>query len=236
MHVPSGETISKLLQASAAVLSAIAWPVVGLSALILLRVPIRAFLTDISEFGWGKAFARKGPPVTQQVQKPEDEAIRALEATATEDTATDAPATPFAVPARLEIPPAARKIREILAAGSERYAPEERSERLLDAAAVMTLNLGFEQAYRLIFGSQLELLRRAAAGPVTFDDARAIYERSPVTKQGAAFPFARWLDFLVQYGEFLEKRQDADVLDITEHGREFLSYLAQNGIEHNRPL
>jgi hypothetical protein len=235
MHMPTGDTLAKLLHALAAVLSAIAWPSVAVTALVVLQKPIRAFFTDITEFGWGKGYARKGTVLLQQSVERTEASV-----TATISHASDVAGLPANAPPRLDLNPAARAVRDKLVASNigQPNLPDK-DERLMDALALAVTYQVFEVTFRSIFGSQLALVRRAAAGPVTFDEARAIFDQSGLGKKTPEFPFNRWLAFLTHQQQLLVRRDDENkqpLLDLTDHGRGFLAYLAENGIDQFRPF
>ena len=101
--------------------------------------------------------------------------------------------------------------------------------RLVRAYALTLTQKDFEVVYRIIFGSQLELLLLANAGGVDLSAAEQIFERAkaqfPVVHANAAVE--DWLSYPIAM-KLLEKNSSR--LFITGRGQEFLHYLVQSGL------
>jgi hypothetical protein len=94
-----------------------------------------------------------------------------------------------------------------------------------------------EFVYRLIFGSQIALLKsiNTMGGSMSEDDAHQFYQ-TVASANPNVFPADRpgpYLNFLVRQGLLLP--QDGHFL-ITDFGREFLVWLAQTGAPENKGL
>jgi hypothetical protein len=109
---------------------------------------------------------------------------------------------------------------------------DDKIKRLTRGFAITLLQKDFEAAYRLIFGSQLDLLLRSNVGggldeataQAIFENARTLY---PTVHEGASFDL--WLSFLLN-ARFIEKRQSLPRLFTTPKGQEFMQYLVQVGL------
>jgi hypothetical protein len=87
----------------------------------------------------------------------------------------------------------------------------------------------FEVVYRLIFGSQLDLLLRANAGSLDEAGADALYQNAkaqfPAVHQANSLDM--WLGFLANYG--LINRSNGRI-STTPKGKEFMQYLVAAGL------
>lgn len=131
-------------------------------------------------------------------------------------------------------------IREV----EEGITNELRNRNLLGAEAVpvlvrylagMQIAFGFEEVYRLIWGSQLSLLHylntRVDGDPV--EAVRPFYTLAASQYPDAynGYSFEAWLGFL---RDQVLVREDAGRLRITVRGREFLTYLTRMGRSLNK--
>ena len=94
-------------------------------------------------------------------------------------------------------------VRNAVATNSEQlqlHGAEERATYYLRVLALLGVLYEFERVYRMIFGSQIELMRSAVPGPVTAETARRLYDRAPVRTALPDFTFEQWLGFLVETG------------------------------------
>jgi hypothetical protein len=99
------------------------------------------------------------------------------------------------------------------------------------------LNLGCEFVYRLIFGSQIALLKRvnSAPGGLTDNEAKQFYELIterhreifPVDDSGPFF------EFLIRQGLIL---RDGGRFHISGFGKEFLAWLVQSGVSEYKAI
>ncbi len=101
--------------------------------------------------------------------------------------------------------------------------------------AVTAINLGFEKTYRVIWGSQLNLLNYLNS-LTTGEPAEAL--RSFYVLASSQYPewyrgysFEQWLGYLK--GELL-LTEDGGRLHITVRGREFLTHLTRMGYTYNK--
>jgi hypothetical protein len=133
---------------------------------------------------------------------------------------------------------------------SEVYAPLEQETRnasaaanlpadverawLIRAIAVTRVMRGHEMTYRVITGSQLELMLRAnSAAPPNMDRAREMYEATKAAFPDfyKAFSFETWANFPIHSGLL---REEASILRITPLGQDFLHYLINNALTNPR--
>ena len=94
---------------------------------------------------------------------------------------------------------------------------------------MMNLQHDFEVVYRLIFGSQLEVLLRANAGSLDEAGADALYQNAkaqfPIVHLGGSLDGR--LGFLVNHG--LINRNNGRI-STTPKGKEFMQYLVEFGL------
>ena len=110
----------------------------------------------------------------------------------------------------------------------------EHLPRLARAFAEGQLSLMFERIYRVIFGSQINGLKHLyARQSVTINDARQFFEDVKYKWPGAYedYGFEGWLGFMKT--NRLVHHHD-DVVEITDIGRDFLSYLTAQGLPENK--
>jgi hypothetical protein len=131
-------------------------------------------------------------------------------------------------------------IREV----EERITTDLRQRNLLGAEAVpvlvrilagMQIAFGFEETYRLIWGSQLSLLNylNTQMDGQPAEALRPFYTLAATQYPEAynGYSFEAWLGFL---RDQLLVREDGGRLRITVRGREFLTYLTRMGRSHNK--
>ncbi|MCA6109612.1 hypothetical protein [Bradyrhizobium cenepequi] len=106
---------------------------------------------------------------------------------------------------------------------------EARQQRLIRAFAVTVLQRDFEATYRIIFGSQLEMLLRANAGGADENVAKSIFENAKATYPNihSSASIDDWLSYPTQ-ANLIEKQNGLFVT--TPRGKEFLQYLVQVGL------
>jgi hypothetical protein len=106
-----------------------------------------------------------------------------------------------------------------------------KTRRLVRALAITVLQQEFEVTYRLIFGSQLDLLLRANAGGIDLPAAQAIFENAkalfPAVHQSATFD--QWFSF-PHNSRLVQWNADHTRILITERGKEFMQYLVTAGL------
>lgn len=116
---------------------------------------------------------------------------------------------------------------------------DERMPKLVSSLAEAQVEREFELIWGIIFGSQVEALRRLRdAGSVSIEHARKYYEEE--VRPRFRETFSDWTFDL--WSEFLKKQQlifrtDDDRLVLTDLGRDFLAFvdLRKQGVE-KRPL
>jgi hypothetical protein len=108
--------------------------------------------------------------------------------------------------------------------------PTERERALIRHLASLQNAFNFENAYRLIWGSQLaalDILNTRAEGELP-EALRPIYHKAAENNPEvySQYSFDEWLTFLKNANLL---RQDEQTLHITIEGREFLKYLIEQG-------
>jgi hypothetical protein len=137
-------------------------------------------------------------------------------------------------------PPALRHEEQLLLADLQNRRLDSTSDTttiLVRHLAKTRLLLHCEFVYRLIFGSQIALLKsfNTRGGSIPEADAHQFY-RNVASSYPDVFPADQpepYLDFLIRQN--LIFRQDGHFL-ITDFGREFLVWLAQSGAFENKPF
>lgn len=130
----------------------------------------------------------------------------------------------------------------------ERFILDQLAHRRFDlnkqeTAEVLVRNLAFnqalatfEKAYRLIFGSQISLLKSLNAGRAQSDEEmRRSYSRARAkfAKFYSTYSYESWRDFLV--GQDLIALDPAnDLYGISDNGREFLQWLTGQGLSEKK--
>ena len=113
--------------------------------------------------------------------------------------------------------------------------PVERERVLVRHLAATQIRSHFERLYHLIFGSQLSMLQQVnAATSFGRDEARASYDFAVMGSPDfyANYSFDQWLNFMISQNLV---RADGDVITITVPGREFLTFLIQEGLSFIKP-
>lgn len=119
-------------------------------------------------------------------------------------------------------------------AGKLRWAVRTSAEALIDRENEVT--------YRLIFGSQIAVLKEMniRAGTLTIDQARNCYEfyKARYPDFYADLPFEQWTRFLIGR-RLVAQPEDAhlptSLLRLTDEGRQFLMFLTAKGVWENKP-
>jgi len=118
-----------------------------------------------------------------------------------------------------------REIEAAITAEAQRHQSPADRERFLTRGMTATLVMGFfEITWWLMFGSQIRALERLNKGVASIQELRPFYEQS--LPQHPQYPFESWLIFLTSR---ILIRQDGNNVSITVRGREFLTWLVQNG-------
>ena len=102
---------------------------------------------------------------------------------------------------------------------------DERVSRLTRTLAESDLSVTFERIYRIIFHSQISMLRKLnASSHFTTNQARPFFDlgKEQFPKLYTGYTFEKWLGFLK---DFQLISQDETLLSITDIGIDFLTYL-----------
>jgi hypothetical protein len=115
--------------------------------------------------------------------------------------------------------------------------PKQQVEGLIYFAASLAIQLGHEQVYRSIYGSQLEALAQMIpAGGAPPNVAKDIYERAKASFPDAyrSYTFEQWIRFLFQTG-LCQIGPNGDYV-LTPYGRGFLKYIVDAHLPPNKPF
>lgn len=93
----------------------------------------------------------------------------------------------------------------------------------------------FETFYRLIFGSQLAVIRSLSKGPMNEDQLLGLFQRAKkrFPKFYASYTYEEWRDFLINQGAILHD-PERGVYELTTAGREFLIWMVNTGVSENK--
>ena len=214
-----------------------AWPLIVLAAivifLLLFRAPITSLFSRARRLGYGnKSIDLDEPPApvgAQQTTKVEGP-----------PTGPDPVSTSFGPPPPPSPPVAAveNEINAALASGA--YPPDQEKAWLIRTLALVRIARAHEITYRLITGSQLELLLRAnTPTPPTVAQAQQMYEAAKAAFPDAyrQFPFETWRDYPINIGFLKGETLNNDaILRITPLGQDFLHYLVDNNLTGQKGL
>jgi hypothetical protein len=196
------------------------WPlasvIIALAALLMFRGSISGLLNRTKKIGAGNNAIDFAEPKTTELQQ-----IQA-QPTTNQLSTNYSLAPPSAAVAEIE-----RQVIQLLSSSNE--GDDAKRHRLIRGAAVLALQRDFEVIYRLIFGSQLDLLLRANAGGFDEAGADALYRNArgmfPAVHESGSFEM--WLSFLVN--RQLIERKSSRIL-VTQKGKEFMQYLVEVGL------
>ena len=199
------------------------WPlsimIIAIFAMVIFKGPIASMINRTKKIGAGSRVIEMTDAVADQQQS--------LAKPATESIA------PVIGPASEQVDLIEGLVQNKLNEFSE--SPEQERSRLIRAVAETTLEKQFEQYYRVIFGSQLELMLRANAGVADMATAEAIFQQAsssfPEVHQNANSDL--WMSFLVNT-DLLAYSDDRSRLLITPKGKAFLHYLVSSGLTSQR--
>jgi hypothetical protein len=189
---------------------------------LIFRSPIDGLIRRVKGVKVGEHSVDASGDVSQQQQKK-------IETTVTPTTPSNAHTLPM--PSEIYAP-LEKETRDALAVDSLPHDVEK--AWLLRVVAVWRVWHGHEKAYRLITGSQLELLLRANTAPLKMDMARQMYEAAKANYPDMyrEFSFETWVTFPINAGLL---REEASVLRITLLGQDFLHYLVSNSLTNPKP-
>jgi hypothetical protein len=204
------------------------WPLAAVicfvAFLVVLRAPLDKLVGRIKSFKVGNHSVDASGDVSEQQKKVE-----------TITTASNAPvptSEPVTFPPPNEIyAPIEHEMRDAGVAANVR--PDIEKAWLIRVAAIWRVWCGHERAYRLITGSQLELLLRANSAPLKMDTARQMYEAAKANYSDLykEFSFETWVTFPMNSGLL---REEASGLRITLLGQDFLHYLVNNSLTNTK--
>lgn len=215
----------ELVKAFVEVVKAAAWPAVLLIVALTYKGQLTAILPSVMrrkiEFE-GLGFKAK------------------IDATEQQQAAAENPATEK-LPTAQSLDPSPREAVNVievkLTQDLKGIEADKKEAILLRALAQSRLEAGHEFTYNRIFGSQIAGLKRLnEVGRVTIDDARQFFNNSAENYPEIirrSYTFEIWLGFLL--GNELIK-QYGSLLEITEYGRDFLSYLIHRRLSEIKPL
>jgi hypothetical protein len=131
--------------------------------------------------------------------------------------------------------PAVRMIEESIFNELKRLADEEQIKTLVNQLAIARLGRHFEEIYSIIFGSQIDGLRRieAAGGDVSLGDAEEFYANVQSQNEFyAKHTFSEWSQYLKVMNLV---RMEGSTVTLTDMGQEFLLFVASVKANQTRP-
>lgn len=105
---------------------------------------------------------------------------------------------------------------------------------LIRYVAALSIAYSFLEIYRIIWGSQLNLLDYINSQNPQLPEALKVFYNSGAAQYPliySGYPFEQWLGFLKDQ---LLIREDKGLIGITVRGREFLTYLTTTGLTRNK--
>ena len=200
-------------------LKALAWPGAAVWIAWYFREDLKRLLPNVEKIGPGGVSIRNAAQAAEQVNAKPDvplASLSELKQFVSED----------------QLAPRMKWIRDNLPTDASRN-EANKTEYLLAIAAAMTQQFLNEKRYRLIFGSQISLLKRLHEGLITStSEATALYEvarsMAPEVYDRFDITFERWLSFLTS--ENLIADLPDGKLVITPEGKGLLRYLLDNRI------
>jgi hypothetical protein len=209
-------------------LEIIKWPlaivICVLIALLILRSPITQLIGRARRAGFGDKTIDFSPtPAEQQ---------KTLEPPTSAAAALSVPVE-SAFPAPMEIYKAIES-EVTTALETSKFPPDLQKAWLIRAVAVNRVMRGHEMVYRLILGSQIELLLAAnSAPPPDMTRTHQIFDaaKSAFPNIYSNFTFEAWLHYLLNAGIIkIDQVSVEQVLRITPLGQDFLHYLVNNNL------
>lgn len=208
------------------------WPfvvlVLAVIALLVLKTPVSSLLSRVKRAAIGdKAldFTDSAAIASEQQQKKQIE----------KPTVAEAPSGELPPP---PAPPALAAVEQSLvdALSASNASEEVKRLWLIRGIAVAKMERAHEITYRLIMGSQINLLLQANTGvPATMESARTIYDEAKKNFPAIynTFDFDGWLTWMANTGLVKVESQGvagAAKITITDIGKEFLHYLVSAGL------
>jgi hypothetical protein len=208
------------------------WPLVAfigfIAALFILRSPITQLIGRARRAGFGDKSIDFSPTTAEQQ--------KTLEPPTSTAVALSVPAE-AALPQPMEIYTAIEN-EMTTALETSKYPPEIQKAWLIRAVAVNRIMRNHEMVYRLILGSQIELLLAANSAPPPdmtrthqiFDAAKAAFPNIY-----SNFSFDAWLHYLLNAGLIKSEQLGVEqFLRITLLGQDFLHYLVSNNLTNRK--
>jgi hypothetical protein len=112
----------------------------------------------------------------------------------------------------------------------------ETTEILIRNLAYTQALAAAERAYRLIFGSQISLLKSLNCRPASTDaEMQRFYEQAKrkFRKFYGHYTYVEWRDFLLDQGLIVHDA-DRDVYGITQAGRDFIVWIVSQGLSEDK--
>jgi len=97
---------------------------------------------------------------------------------------------------------------------------------LARVGAVWWVQSEFERIFGIIYGSQIDALRRLNSGPALTAELEAVHQRAIAQRGLLVTDFSRWITFLVA-NNLVE--QNGDVFSLNGRGHSFLLFLVRAG-------
>lgn len=198
------------------------WPVLIGGALFYFRADIKALFPRIRQFGMSGVTVDAPPQQPQAITPTETPSSIALfsEYVAPELLKLSRDAIAHTVPPTMTDTDAAKK------------------DFYLNAAATLNVLLNFERNYRIIFGSQIALLKTTNEQmSLSENNARILYDNAarafPEPYAQAEITFDKWLNFPIGTGLLT---REGDKLQLSPFGRGFLRYMVEYRLSENKGL
>jgi hypothetical protein len=202
------------------------WPAVVIAAFFVFRSGIQTLMSRIQRAGYGGRIVDFAEPAAIASEQQQQKQIT------TQDPETQSREYPPPPPS-----PALRAVEEPIATmiANSRASEDVKRAWLIRGVAIARMERTHEVSYRLIMGSQIEVLLQANSGKILdTDSARAIYDlaKEKYPEIYKTFSFEDWINWPVNAG-LLNMERDASmtsVVKITDIGKDFLHYLVGTGL------
>lgn len=206
-------------------ISSISWPLVCLIIFFYLRKPISLFLKKVKKVSYGETSI-----VRQSKKQKEDESIDIL-SRGNDFTYIDETLNKFSESSKvfaMQIIKNETKVNEVQDA-------QQRAERILKYAQLLTIVKDIEKIYQYIYGSQIRLLQKLNYAPEKTENVKYFYDSAAkyfpeIYKE---YSYESYLNWLVNRGLISYDREDK-IISITETGKDFLIYLIESNSNQER--
>lgn len=221
-------TLLEYTKLLADLVKSIAWPAAISMAVLYFRNEIRPIIERITKFGPGGI--ELGPRAADK--QGQDDIPSPATLSTSDIKLKDLPGVSRSeARAELEIK-LKEALRQLQIQG--KVTPENETDFLINELASTRLAALFSRIYYQIFGSQIKgLIHLNQHYKSTIDEARKLYQESKDDdpKFYADYSFDAWLGFLVESNLI---KIEGDDIKITALGREFLTYLHETRLSHNK--